>query len=417
MNTTTDDHPSERAFISERLTYELAGLERFIAKDISSITDPRCSVNDELFLDWKQAFNERVEEVKNNFINAVFSFEEERYLEHYIQYHQRALIRLAGNLLTYVKPESLGEVSSLVTPEVFCQYTYKSLQELLDFIEKHFSKYFDQNAWIPLNYRRIMFHDIATNIDSLKNILATKGVNDRLIHVTLLPLETFLKEDTSNEVTYRRVIYLKELKKQLFQLNSNGDPVDIDESVKMLLFYLNFNSPEFYRHCIHELENICENSESDAKCIERLALYEKSVYQMQVKPGFVLYPSLPFLREQLAQWIDQEIGFLEKKHDLQKASRVQGETIETDYKIKVDLSVSQFAYLIRLLVAVKVIQNKNIAELLRFLSRLFQTDHTGEISAGSIRNHFYSTESSARETVKSVLQKMIKYIDENKGIQ
>lgn len=414
MNITADDPPNER-MIADRFNYELATLDRFIAKDISSFLALKCSLDDQLVSDFKQTLNEEIEQIKNNFINAVFGFEEERYLERYIQYHQRALIRLAGNLLNYVQPENLGEVSNSVTPEILSQYTYKLLQELLDFIEKHFSKYFDQNAWIPLNYRLIMLHDIKTNIDALKEILTQHGTNKHLIHIALLPLENFLKEDTSNEVTYRRIIYLKELKKQLFQMKSNEDVTDVNQSMKMLLFYLNFNSPEYYNHCIRQLEEICEKAESDAKRIEQLALHQKFIHQTQLKPGFVLNPALPFLKDQLAHWINQEISFLEKRHDLIKDSIEMGIINESDYKIKIDLSVAQFAYFVKLLVEVKIIQNKNIVQLLRFLAKLFKTDHSEEISPGSVRNHYYSTEASARESIKSVLKRMIQYIDDNTG--
>jgi len=63
--------------------YELLELERILSSD-----------REQMGLFTLQPVDVEVERIKKTFIHEVFSFEDERHLERYIQYHQQALIQL-----------------------------------------------------------------------------------------------------------------------------------------------------------------------------------------------------------------------------------------------------------------------------------------------------------------------------------
>lgn len=409
-----EDSHNPREIVHEQFPYEFETLERLISKDLSCFIGLNNQLNAKLILAFKKELSNEIEIIKSNFISAVYTIEEERYTELYIQFHQTALIRLAGNLLNYVEPENLNAISNSISNEVLSQHIYQSLQELLSFIETHFSKYFDQNAWIARNYRRIVLQDISNNIHALREILSLQKVNNTLIYIAMLPLENFIREDTSNEVTYRSVIYLKELKKQLFHVNSNNAAGDINESLKLLLRYLNFNSSEFYNYCIRELEQICQDAQTENECIDQLARYQKVIRQTQVKPGFILNTSLAPLKKQLSGWIDKEISFRERRQHL-AAVTVPSQIQESDFKIKFDLSVAQVAYFLKVLVAIEIIQNESIAQLLKFFSRIIKTNKAEVISPDSFRNRYYTPEIGAREAIKKLLTRMLAYLNSTEG--
>ena len=77
------------------------------------------------------------------------------------------------------------------------------------------------------------------------------------------------------------------------------------------------------------------------------------------------------------------------------------------------MSVSQFALLTRSFVESGVIQNKNIAELIRFLARFVKTKRSGTISPESLRIKYYDVETSTRDAVKNLLHTAIGYINSN----
>ncbi|HEY0654035.1 MAG TPA: hypothetical protein VGD65_12940, partial [Chryseosolibacter sp.] len=71
----------------------------------------------------------------------------------------------------------------------------------------------------------------------------------------------------------------------------------------------------------------------------------------------------------------------------------------------------QLAYLAKVLMGSKVILNDNVTQVLQFLARHSTTKRSEAISYGSIRGKFYDTETSTKESLRQVLQKMIQHID------
>lgn len=77
------------------------------------------------------------------------------------------------------------------------------------------------------------------------------------------------------------------------------------------------------------------------------------------------------------------------------------------------MSVSQFALFTKAFVESGVIQNKNVSELIRFLSKFVKTKRSGTISPESLRIKYYDVESSTKDAVKNLLHTAIGYINSN----
>lgn len=75
------------------------------------------------------------------------------------------------------------------------------------------------------------------------------------------------------------------------------------------------------------------------------------------------------------------------------------------------MSVAQAAYLVKVFIETKLILNHNITELLKFLSRFLITKRSESISYDSLRSKYYNVELTTRESVRSILLKMITIID------
>jgi hypothetical protein len=92
---------------------------------------------------------------------------------------------------------------------------------------------------------------------------------------------------------------------------------------------------------------------------------------------------------------------LEKKQKLFSPVIIQGEKNQDNSgKIHTNLSVSQLALGVKLLVDAKVITNKNSTELMSMVARSFKTDRQEVISEDSLRNKSYNFETATVEKLK-----------------
>jgi hypothetical protein len=146
-----------------------------------------------------------------------------------------------------------------------------------------------------------------------------------------------------------------------------------------------------------------QEQDSLSKQIEKLAYMVKVINQVQAKPGFIFNEKFRSIKDQLSDWIAEEIYFFEKRQQLALNFPLNtDEPVQKNFKLKLNLSVSQLAYLLKCLKDLDIIQNHNILEVLRFIGSIVQTKHTENISWESLRAKFYHTEESARTGIKDL---------------
>lgn len=79
-------------------------------------------------------------------------------------------------------------------------------------------------------------------------------------------------------------------------------------------------------------------------------------------------------------------------------------------KINVSLSVAQLAYLLKVLTDTRVIKNKNISELIRFITAHISTPKANDISFDSFKVKFYNPEFSTKQSLHDMLIKQLNHI-------
>ena len=122
-------------------------------------------------------------------------------------------------------------------------------------------------------------------------------------------------------------------------------------------------------------------------------------------------PNSLSLKEQILKWLTQESIFLEHKQ-LHPEPSLSSDEFEKwkSFKIKVDLSVNELGYLLKLLQEEGVIQNENRKEVADFFAIHFATKNQSNISAESLRQKLYNYTSSSAEAVKDLLMRLVKRI-------
>lgn len=383
--------------------YELQELEKLISSGDQTIRDEKQGVT------LKEAVRQEVERIKQTFVHEVFSFEDERHLERYIQYHQQALIRLMDKVALFINSENPSDQQRKQFYEIF----YPGLEELLLFVERHFTKYFDQDAKAPEGYIDIARKDAKINIKRLQKAFAAKAIDQRLVDLLFHILKKIIDCKSDQGTTYRKVMYAKEVQKELSRLIERESQVqDWDDELRQVMYYMNYNSVKVLTYHAHYISSLLDQAETRAEKIEKLSFVLKKINQAQVKPGIRYNPNGLPLRDQLNNYVTEEIDYQERLQQLNSgAPDKSSDSFLPGFKLKFEASVSQLAYLLRLFMETKVILNNNLSQVLHFLVKYIITKRSETISYGSFRSKFYSVDTGTKESVRSMLVSMIQYID------
>ncbi len=391
--------------------YELGRLEGIIAQDISPYVAMQCKVSRTLLDDFESAISEETARIKLSFSQATFILKRKRKMRKYIQHHQQALIRLSCYLLRYTPPEMINGTRH-AGHVALCQRIYLALDELLSFVEKHFAQHVKLDVWVPEDYRRISVTEIKRSLKDIENGLLQQDIDPALMDVVLQPLRKFAGNGYANKLTFRKVNYLRKLKKELLHLaNRSGNHDKPSEALQFLLIELNFNYREYFHYCTGQIRNFIEGAESLSESIERLALVQKLVYQAPVRAGMEFSHNQRPLKDQLSDWIAREMGYLEKRQQLMVAGEFNADPRQPGFRLTVGLSVAQLAYLIHVLVEAEIIQSRNLSLLLRMIAGVCRTKRTETVSYESLRLKYYEPESNTRLFVKNMLLKIAEQIN------
>ncbi|AYB32031.1 hypothetical protein [Chryseolinea soli] len=382
----------------QNVKYELQELERLFSSEGVTGVDNLPT--------YQQQVLQEVERIKKTLIHEVFHFEDERHLERYIQYHQQALIQLMDK-----SAQASSDQSNKKAP--FFQIMYHGFEDLLSFIERHFTKYFDQDAKAPEGYILISRKDTKVNLRKLQKMLAGKNADITLTELLLHVLKKIIEGTAAKSITYRKVLYVKEVQKELTRLLEK--PLEgnaLNDELRQVMYYLNYNSTRVLTYHAHFLSSLLDASEFRTEKIETLSFELKKITQAQVKPSIGYNLGAPSLKSQLIDYIHVELEYQERLQQLSnRRSDPPSGNMMDGFKLKFEASVSQLAYLLKLFLETKVIINDNLSQVMTFIVRFVTTKKSENISMGSLRSKFYSVESGTKESVRNMLLAMIQHID------
>lgn len=393
------------------MKFELEFFEEFIKNECrhSKRKNPKPEVAD--FPSKCKSIEDEVQRIKKVFRDRLFQMTDEKLLEHYIQRHQDFIIKLANRVASALDKnhQLTDEISPGHTRSNLCKVLLNALEELLTFIERHCSKYFDLDQRISDAYSFLSVKEFEEDYKNLKELLTSKKVDGEMIRIILFPLHQFITDKEKQSITFRRLIFLKYLVKDIQRLIKNFPKESLSNALYEHMFYLNFNGHYFVNYTIDRIRTELQNLTTVRDQLDLLSHTLKSLNQIQVKPSFGLKHNRDSLRDQLLKWLKEEIYYIEKKHQLSLMipPASQAQEPEATYKIKTSLSVPQLAYSIKLLKESGVIMNENKTELIRFFSKHFSSVNNKNISTESFRGKYFTNERSTIVSVRDLLKELI----------
>lgn len=390
---------------------EFKNIESLINCAINSTTKANGSL-DALLAKTRKAVAEERGLIKKQFPIHALSLGDRQQTEGFVRYHQHYLITLIDELfdLSQTITKRNSKNGSSLKLELF--FFYDQLTDILDFIRQRFSEYFNQKVKLPEPEKIKFLKEVNRKHSFVKTLFEKRSVNQTLARVCSHPI--IKANDPLSVITYEKAFFINTLIQELQQTMESVSEEDINDCLRSLLTHLDYNDENYFRYYLDFIKSGMPEIESHTDQLERLALHFKIISQSHSKNGIIYDDTVPPIREQLMEWILDEIQYLEKKLRLNTLSLIKEDDFaKADFKIEFDISVSQLACLIKVFIEAGIIQNKNISELIRFLSKFAKTKRSESISNESFRIKYYNVESGTKQSVRNLFHTAISFINSN----
>ena len=387
------------------MKYELKKIDALIDSLLNQSKDENNDIHQSDIDSIVSEVNEETERIKKSFSEQLFSLKNDKQIERYIQQHQSSLIRICDSLVYHIATENFNrkkkatKIGSL--PELYF-YIYAQLEEILSYIERYFGKYFNQDEPIPTSYRIIAQMEFQEKLSHIQ-----KPEKCEIFNIALYPIQDFINQNSN--IPFKKLIYLKELFKEISSKCVKCKEQKIDCKLSCSLIYLNFNSFKYFSHLTSIIKEDLQREDELAKQIEILSFHLKKLNQAHSKPNFSFKPKQDSIKEQVGNWILEEMSHLEKIHQL--TLKFPKETLPefgVSFKLATKLSVPQFAYFIRILVETGIIQNKNQKDVITFFANHVKTKKAENISVASFHSKYYNIEESTKDFIRKLVINLLK---------
>ncbi len=391
------------------MDYEFENIESLIATAIQS-SEKSGKSRPEDFATARKSVAYEIAVRKHSFLNKTWALGKGFERTNFVQYHQHRVTKFIDSLSVLSIAEPKNNKSNLAS-EIF--FFYNQLDDILELIQGEFENEFDYEAKIPDSKKAEIKKSLEWKYSQIKLILDDKDLDENLSTILKQFIQNSITEKTS-KLTFNRVNYLESLIQEISDITELRYPKDMTDKLKSCLISLNFNNRGFYIYCIDKIQNEVSSLEFEIDQVEKLSYHLKNINQIQSKPGLSYNRGLAPIKVQLSDWLVEEIQFTDRKCRLSAVAKDRDDDFsKRDFKLEFDMSVSQFAFFTKTLVESGVIQNKNVSELIRFLSKFVKTKRSGSISHESFRIKYYNVEDSTKDAVRNTLHTAIGYINRN----
>jgi len=331
------------------------------------------------------------ERIIAEFQKMIFNLDDK--LAQYIRVHQYKILELMETISTSL-PHELFTNPATENPLIQLYYL---LYDLHVYLEKNCAAYLDFHCKISLIYLQSARQLFIKEIPVLRQLFSGTGITESAQKIILAPFEKVIQSDN---VSFQRVHYLKKLSTLLQQL----PPESTTEHIDKLLLFMNFNNGYYVEYKLASLsENIKSFSTNDQQLIQ-IDWLLKINNQQREHPNYQYAHNLPSLKEQIREWLTYESTYLERKLLRPESPLLPEEVARWQaFKVKVDLSVNEIGYLLRLMMEHGMILNTNRTEVADFFAQYFAAKNQASISGVSLRQKLYSYLPSSAESVRDHL--------------
>jgi len=338
--------------------------------------------------------------------NEIFALQKKRQIRLLVRKYHSNLVFFLDNIIEYQKT-SLFETSEL---SAILEFIKEKLEELLAIVESRFSTFLSLDERVPITYLMLSRNQLKFKLEKLSE-KADESFTGKVFKIIIVSIFQFIKSFSRNKVTYRQLLYQKELLRSLKTIE-NSEQTNLFSEIDKILIEMNFNSAEYIDHIINRINEEIDLNESLPYRIMRLLFYKKEVDRMYSNEKISFDPSRNNIKPILENWLTQEIIYLEKELNLTIRSSVVhtkplGSSTTLNNKIECDLSIDQMALILRATDEARIVKARSMNHFFKMVVPHLATPFKADLSYQSVRSKSYTPEERDKEIAIKMLEKII----------
>ncbi|WP_281631631.1 hypothetical protein [Flavobacterium luteolum] len=345
--------------------------------------------------------------------NEVFSLKKKRHIRVTVrQYHSTLIFLLESMIENRTKVQQSEKIIQMA------DLVISSLDYLISFIEDRFTYYLSLDERVPITYLMVCRKELALklqriskrNLDAELDILTVKQV--------VKILQNAIEADNGKKLTYRQILYFRELLKLLEEHNDNLESPSIFTPLDELLIDHNFNSVQYISILTERMTEQIYKTEKQSSKLSLLLLFFKDFKQLHSNVKITFDASHQNIKDVLENWFVSEISFLQNADEIEAkdilSSKKNGNPSHPadENKIQCTLSSDQMGLILRATDETRVLKARSMSLIFKTIVPYLSTPFKRNLSYQSVRSKSYNPEEKDKEFVIKTLEKIIKHIKE-----
>lgn len=275
------------------------------------------------------------------------------------------------------------------------------LKVLFLFVHETFCAYFNCYQQLPAEFLKEKIEEVSKLVKELKeSFFISSGHNRDMRSLIENNFNNFLSMNVGG-TSLNELLYHKMLAIQLLKISDNPPGKSLERS----LFFFNYNDDQLCKILSAAITEKLKAQKSKAQKITTLLYEQKEINQYPVKVGLKLRRDLPSLKDQMNQWIDEELKYIESE----TTSR-HGNNNEVTY-VHIPFRGTEIYLLHKAFIDSGGTSGETYKSLFEKTSAHLINNNQKGFSPESLQKNADKVNYEVKENVKRFLQKMIRNID------
>lgn len=167
------------------MPFGLEFLEEFIQTEIRLKQQAQSPLNESDARDKLILLESETEKIKRELRDFMFQSTSENQMENSIQLFQASLTTIANAVMKC--RESMADHEDSYEG-ILCVSIYAHIDDLLKFTERHFSKYFNQDEFVPVAYGWMARNEVSNSLSEIEPLIKKTNIDEVLLKIALYPV-------------------------------------------------------------------------------------------------------------------------------------------------------------------------------------------------------------------------------------
>lgn len=319
---------------------------------------------------------------------------------------QIELTQLADHLYTLHDSEIFNEHDLSDTYNVYAELMEEVISSLC-YLKDGFPEIFNTQLKAPAGLKNMLRQAVVEKRESITRNILSRQIDDDLTLIISRYLSSLDGEDEHLLKSWCDFDYMERFIDTLSSIDTPGNPDTIFQSLVQQLYFINFNTTQFYDYSRGWLEKLIDGYSTFVEQRRELLLVLRHITHFLELPDLACNPKLPSVKHMVVSYINEEIDYLAKTEHLHTGTFHNKSRHAFPFYFHVNLTTEQLMFFVRLLMETGIIITKRKADLYEFISNHVGTLRKDNLSVSSIKNKQYSVSKDVIQKVKTILLKCI----------